>query len=288
MAFPLILEQVDGSDPLRVQLDGPSLPEDELPEGYTLNRVKQSYPGSQEKSFQVLYAEPTTLTIKGLFSDRETNLPGLADTLKRSLMQMLGDGKRVRLTYRQTSLEGLLINARFGERLESETRYELEFDPIRIPGLPKRDELRNALADLLRRRDQVAAALAAFDAAYEALPEDIITPLPDGIEIIEEEVPPAILSVEIEFDPWLTLRLQAEEVQKRLRTVLELTGNEKALNMQDRVFSGMKAGWMAANRVRSSLNEWDGSALGLADQLTSGNNIATAISATDNLRLAAG
>lgn len=286
--YPLTLEQVEGTDPLKIELSGPSLPEEELPEGYTLNRVKQSYPGAQDKSFQVLNAEPTTLVIKGLFSDKETGVGGLADALKRSLMLMLSDGRRVRLTYRETRFEGLLINARFAERLESETRYELEFDPIRIPGLLKREEVRNGLADLQKRLDKVKSELEAFDKAYEALPEDIITPLPDSIEIVEEVIPPAVLSVEIKFDPWLTLRLKAEEVQKRLRTVLELTGSEKALNTQDRVYSGLKAGWLAANRIRSSLNEWDGSALGLVDQITSGNNISTAMASTDNLRLALG
>jgi hypothetical protein len=117
--------------------------------------------------------------------------------------------------------------------------------------------------------NEAARALGAVAVAYEDLPEEIIYAPPEW-----------------KPDPWLDFRLKMEEIHKRMRMVLELIGNERLLNMDDRVTSATRAAWAATNQAKGALNEWDGSALGLVDQLTQGENVMTAMTSMDSLGLA--
>ena len=268
--FPVILEQFEGPPPHRtVRLERSALPEEQFVEKLGVKIDKVIYPGSKIATLQILAIEHKPIRLQGLLSDREERIAGFADAAREALKGLLRDARRIRLIYRTIVLVGVITELSLGERDEHEIRYEIEIevqkDTVYPPPGGRKDR------DAFTVINAVAEAIAGATDAIVELPEEMREPPPEWAP-----------------DPWLEFRLGVEDVHKRTRFLLELVGNENALNLDDRATTAMRAGWTAANTARSALDEWDGSALGLVDQLTQGSNVLTAMDSIDKISLALG
>lgn len=284
MGYPLLLQQTEGPNPVTVALRDSSLPEKELAVLCQLGYHKEYYPGADEPVVQILTHQYKPVPIKGLLSDRESRVIGYADATRAILQALWRDARKVRLLYRKTSLEGFLSKAEFYEEDEFEIRYELEFEVLRPSESPARDEVAATASRLSYAA--LRAELERYLVFYEQLPPDVITPLPNGYEIESAEDLPIIPPVAFEIDPWLKFRIQAEELHRVVRFLLELLGKEEALNADDRLFSAAKSAWLLANSMRTLLDAWTGEGLSAADQLLYMQTVNTVMVSIDNIRTA--
>ena len=259
------------------------MPEKDLTERIIVNTARTVYPGSSIASIQVLSVENAPVTFKGLLSDREAGVPGFADAMREALTGMVRRARRCRLLWRNLDLEGVLRRADFSERDKYECGYEMEFE-VAAPSAVAEDGGERDLegiqvAVLQRQKDEL-------ERVYEKVFEEIAGP-PPGSLVTEEEMlePETIPPVEFILDPWLDWRIQYEQLQARLRGLLELAGNETLLNIDDATQFGIRTAWVLTNRLRQGVEDWDGTALGLADQLLQIELLSEVAAAVDALRL---
>jgi len=288
-AHPLIFEELTGPDALTVTLSGSALPEEQITEGGKLVFTRNQYPGATEPTIQMLYLEGKPIELTGLLSDRESNTLGFADTMRTALRSLFLRARPIRLLYRALQIHGFIEDFDFVEHDEFECRYRLKFQVTRPMGnMIDPEALRAISLEALMR------TLDAFDLVYEDLPEDIRTPPSDpfvgGVLLSDLAFDDFALIPPVFFilDPWLEWRLRVEELHKRVRFLLELAGNESLLNLDDAATAAATAAYVTASIVRSGLDEWDGSALGLVDQITRMRNILAVLSAIQSVQIALG
>lgn len=279
---PLIIDELEPPN-ATIRFEGPTLPEEALTERVQINTATHHYPGAREATIQVLTVQHRPITITGLFSDRETKTPGLADAYRDAIRQLARRANPIRLLYRNLLLEGVITRADFTETDPHETRYEIDIEITSSPTEPNPAALQANLATKLRQR--LAILVTEANLAYEQLPAEIrISPNPD-IETTLDTATPERIAIEFELDPWLEARLDAEALFRAARNILELIGNETALNIDDKIRAGARTAAVAVNKIRFALAEWDGSPLGLAATLTDARNINAASSSVQNIGL---
>lgn len=263
MSHPIIIEQIAGSPRRRVVLERSALPEGEFVREIGLRVERTEYPGARGATLQVLGVSDKPIKLAGKVWDSRAGVDGFGDALRSAIEGLVEDGRLCRLSYRTVAVDGLCKGLVWGEKTPHRQRYEFEFEvagPSSVKPASAEDR------DTFDIYNEMANCLAEIVIAWDFLPDEIRTPPPEWEE-----------------DPWLAFRLAMEEVHRRIRFLLELTGNEKLLNLDDRVTAATRAGWTAVNTARTALDEWDGSALGLADQLTQGRNVLGMMDSLDTL-----
>lgn len=202
--------------------------------------------------------------------------------MREALRSFYIRARLVRLTYRETVVEGVVSKIEFGERRTDEIRYEMEIDVTRHP--------KNTVAPLLKvqriQAEVLRRELDQLSRIYDRFVEEIAAP-PPGSLVTQEDIAEfqTIAPVELLLDPWLEWRIQYEELQDRLRALLELAGNEDAINIDDATRFGVRTAWVLANKLRQGIEQWDGTGLGVLDQLTQISLLYEMSKSVDSLRL---
>lgn len=295
--YTLTLRQVTGRNPLTVTLLQSTLPEKDLEEKYGLAYVKSYYPGMKDPTFQILNVLARPIRFSGLISDKEARATGYADIIRQQLRRLMNEPRRMVLEYRTLTMEGFMTSLEFFEEDEYEVRYEIEFDPIRTNATaptaplrrPGRDvaPLSNALTDFTDRWSELEAQQpepppyqrVSLDAIYAEYPEY------PTMDVWALDDLPATIRTYFELDPFLEARLQAEAIQESLREMLRLAGNERLLNMTDRVSSAAAAALRAANRTRTAVEGIAGAG-SIPEALGQAATIGAVLTSIDSIRLA--
>ncbi|MCC6546207.1 hypothetical protein IT570_03475 [Candidatus Sumerlaeota bacterium] len=273
-----------GPIPLRIELENTSMPEGELVERLARVTSRHVYPGNEEATIHVVANDPRPIVLKGLLSDWETNVSGFADSMRTALRSLYLRARRIRMSYRNLMVEGVITRAEFRERREQEVKYEIEIEvakyPLNTPPNVFDVQIKTVFVAAYRKK------LDDLQLLYNTFVDEIAAP-PPGSLVTEEDIEQyqTITPVELILDPWLEWRIQYEELQKRLRSILILAGNEDVLNIDDATQFGIRTGWILANRLRQGLDAWDGTGLGLLDQLTQIELLNQVASSLDALRL---
>jgi len=145
---PLVIEEINVPDPLRVELRDDDLPHGEQrelsawEEGGELKLAEDEGTyllgtglGSGDPIYHVLSHKFHPRVMRGHLRDHLWGEPGHADSIIAQLEQLKLRASQVRVTWRRTGFTGLLKGTKFGREDEGQFAYELTFLVAMVDGL---------------------------------------------------------------------------------------------------------------------------------------------------------